>query len=60
MAKYEKGIPGPFNGKAGPIVGSSWKGIYIMKSKSKRSGKPPAQAQLVQQSRLSLVLKGRA
>ena len=54
MAKYEKGILGPFNGKIGPVVGSSWKGIDIMKSKSKRSGKPPTQAQLVQQSRFSL------
>ncbi|HMK04970.1 MAG TPA: DUF6266 family protein [Ferruginibacter sp.] len=55
MAKYEKGILGPFNGKVGPVVGSSWKGIDIMKSKSKRSNKTPSQAQLVQQSKFSLV-----
>jgi hypothetical protein len=27
MAKYRKGVPGPFRGTVGTVVGSKWKGI---------------------------------
>lgn len=32
MGKYSQGILGPFSGKVGTVVGSSWKGVNYMKS----------------------------
>ena len=32
MGKYNQGILGPFTGKVGSIVGSSWKGVNYIKS----------------------------
>lgn len=32
MGKYSQGILGPFSGKVGAIVGSSWKGVNYIKS----------------------------
>lgn len=32
MGKYNQGILGPFTGKVGAIVGSSWKGVNYIKS----------------------------
>jgi hypothetical protein len=36
MAIIKNGILGGVSGKAGPIVGSSWKRIYILKTRSKK------------------------
>lgn len=33
MAKYNQGILGPFSGKVGPVVGSTWKGRQVMKGR---------------------------
>lgn len=33
MARISKGILGGFSGTVGPVVGSSWKGIAVMKSR---------------------------
>ena len=33
MANYNQGILGPFSGKVGPVVGSTWKGRQVMKSR---------------------------
>jgi len=32
MARYNNGYMGPFSGKLGPAVGTSWKGISILRS----------------------------
>jgi hypothetical protein len=32
MGKYNQGILGPFSGKVGSVVGSSWKGVNYIKS----------------------------
>ena len=39
MAKFEHGITGPFQGKVGTVVGSSWKGIPYMKATYKKRTK---------------------
>jgi len=57
MGKYEKGVLGSFHGRVGTVVGSSWKGIQVMKSKSgKRTGKP-TQKQVIQQARFAFMGK---
>ncbi|MBQ2439143.1 MAG: hypothetical protein II267_04600 [Paludibacteraceae bacterium] len=33
MANYNQGILGPFSGKVGPVVGSTWKGRQVMKGR---------------------------
>lgn len=33
MANYNQGILGPFSGKVGPVVGSSWKGRQVMRGR---------------------------
>lgn len=39
MGKFVNGIYGPIVGKVGPVIGSSWKGIYYLKSRGKRTKK---------------------
>jgi len=39
MARIAKGILGPFSGKLGPVVGSSWKDIAYMKAVSTKGKK---------------------
>lgn len=39
MAKFNNGVNGPFRGKLGTVVGSSWKGIPYMKSRPIRTKK---------------------
>ncbi|CAN5837219.1 hypothetical protein BH11BAC4_BH11BAC4_18780 [soil metagenome] len=57
MGKFEKGILGHFDGKVGTVVGSRWKGIDYMKSKSRRSTKPKTAKQLQQQAKFATVTK---
>ncbi len=57
MGKFEKGILGHFDGKVGTVVGSTWKGINYMKSKSKTSKKPKTLAQLKQQAKFTLMTR---
>jgi len=57
MGKYQKGILGGFQGTVGTVVGSSWKGIDYMKSKSRRSKKAPTPAQLEQQVKFTLLAR---
>lgn len=33
MSKYVQGILGPFSGKVGPVVGSAWKGRFVMRGR---------------------------
>jgi hypothetical protein len=55
MASMEKGILGPISGKVGTVVGSSWKGIDYIRSKSTRKRNFSA-AQRDQQHRFSAAI----
>lgn len=54
MARYEQGILGPFSGKVGTVVGSTWKGINTMRSKGKTTTKPATIRQQAQRMRFSV------
>lgn len=55
MAKHDKGILGPFNGKVGTVVGGSWKGVSYMRSlPSKKKNRRFSEAQQVQQAKFAL------
>lgn len=41
MARYTNGINGPFRGKVGTVIGSSWRGIPYMKSLHDKRTIPP-------------------
>lgn len=53
MARIKQGILGGFSGKVGPIVGSSWKGIAVMKSKPLSVANPRSSGQVEQRSRMA-------
>lgn len=57
MGKFEKGILGHFDGKVGTVVGSTWKGINYMRSKSKKSKKPKTLPQLKQQAKFAVMTR---
>src|SRR5258705_13066987 len=57
MGTYVKGILGGFSGKVGTVVGSTWKGIPVMKSVSGPRKGNPTLLQLEQQGRFSLMIK---
>jgi len=57
MGTYVKGILGGFSGKVGTVVGSTWKGLTVMKSvPGPRKGNPTL-LQLEQQARFTLMIK---
>lgn len=61
MGFYKKGILGPFRGKVGTVVGSSWNGKFYMKSLPDVGDDNPTPAQLNVRAKLALVtgfLKG--
>jgi hypothetical protein len=53
MATIKQGILGAFSGKVGNVVGSSWKGIPVMKSLPPSVSNPRTAAQLAQRSAMS-------
>ncbi|MEJ7778748.1 MAG: DUF6266 family protein [Daejeonella sp.] len=55
MGKYKKGILGPFSGKIGTVVGSSWNGIEYMRSLPKPSTKAPTDLQMIHRGKFGLV-----
>lgn len=54
MGQYVHGILGPFNGKIGTVIGSSWNGISYMRSLPRPSSVPPTVAQLTQRLKFGL------
>lgn len=56
MATYKKGITGPFSGKIGPVVGSTWNGIDYMRSLPRKSKKAPSIEQKAQRLKLSMAI----
>lgn len=57
MAILDQGLIGTFRGKMGSIVIAKWKGIYVGKSKPKRSTRPGTETQLQQRAKFALVGK---
>lgn len=57
MGKYERGILGSFKGRVGTVVGSTWKGLEIMKIKRRKSTGEPTQKQVEQQARFRFMIK---
>lgn len=54
MATYEKGILGPFIGKVGTVVGTVWRGKYIIKSLPKKPTGIPTDLQVLQRDKFAL------
>lgn len=57
MGRIKQGANGGFSGKAGSVIGSSWKEIEYIKGRPKKSNKAPTQRQLEQQAKFSLAVK---
>jgi hypothetical protein len=55
MGTYNKGILGPFSGKVGTVVGSSWRGKNIMRSLPKKTDHTPTDTQLLQRLKFTTV-----
>jgi len=55
MGKYLKGILGPFSGLVGTVVGASWKGISVMRSRSVKSNRPATENQMKQRTAFTLM-----
>lgn len=54
MGKYNNGIMGPFSGKVGTVVGSYWKGRFVMRQRPHYQGsRTYTTNQLLQQSKFS-------
>ncbi|WP_051959822.1 DUF6266 family protein [Sphingobacterium sp. ML3W] len=57
MGTILQGALGGFSGKAGAIIGSSWKSINYIKGLSKKRTKPATEEQLMQQARFYTIAK---
>jgi len=57
MGEIQKGILGGFSGKVGPVVGASWRGKDIVRSRPKKSGKLPSESQLSVRFKFTLVTR---
>jgi Family of unknown function (DUF6266) len=57
MGTISKGILGAFRGKVGTVVGSTWKGISVMRSNPGPRKGQPSQKQLDQHARFGLMIK---
>jgi hypothetical protein len=57
MGTIKQGVLGGFSGKVGTVIGSSWKGIAVMRGLSVGKRGSPTEAQLQQQAKFSLMIK---
>ncbi len=57
MGTIVNGANGGFKGKAGSVIGSSWKGINYIKGLYKKRTKPASEAQLQQQAKFGLLMR---
>ena len=55
MGKINNGILGAFSGTVGPAVGSSWKGIGVIRSRPPRKRRRSTEGQLRQMAKLKLM-----
>src|SRR5664279_5719183 len=57
MSTIKQGILGGFSGKTGTVIGSSWKGIAVMRGIAPSIAQPNTEAQLEQRAKFSVVGK---
>ncbi|MFC6269623.1 DUF6266 family protein [Frigoriflavimonas asaccharolytica] len=57
MATIKKGILGGFSGTVGTVVGASWRGMDIIRSKPKASGGNPTARQLLQRQKFAMAIR---
>lgn len=57
MGVLKKGILGGFSGTVGTVVGSNWRGMDIIRSLPKTSGKLPTEKQLQQRMKFKLSIE---
>ena len=57
MARYTNGPLGPFSGKVGPVVGSYWKGRFLLRAAPDVSQVVPTPARLMQQKKFAMMAK---
>lgn len=57
MAIFQKGILGGFSGIVGTVVGATWRGLDIMRSRPKKSSRPATEDQLDQRAKFSLIAR---
>ena len=57
MGRLNRGPNGPFSGKAGSFIGSSWREIYYIKGLQKKITKARSPLQIEQQQRFALAVK---
>lgn len=57
MGRLNRGPNGPFSGKAGSVIGSSWRDIYYIKGLQKKITKPRSPAQIEQQDKFALAVR---
>lgn len=57
MGRLNQGPNGSFSGKAGSLIGSSWKGIFYIKGLQKKSLKPRSPRQIEYQDRFAFAVK---
>ena len=57
MATIKQGILGAFSGKVGSVVGSSWKGIAIMKALPASVANPRTAKQVIQRGKMASAVK---
>lgn len=57
MGKYKQGILGSFTGKVGTVVGSSWRGIPVMRAKAVNPKNPRTAAQVETRNRMAATVR---
>lgn len=57
MGTYNKGILGPFYGTVGTVVGSSFRGKDVMRSRPRKTSKPASATQLAQRVKFSTAIQ---
>ena len=57
MGTIKKGILGGFSGTVGTVVGSTWRGMDVIRSRPKSSGGNPTPLQLEQRAKFALAIK---
>lgn len=57
MGTIRNGANGAFKGKAGSVIGSSWKSIDYIKGLYKKRTKPATEEQLIQQAKFTVLMR---
>ncbi|QOW09191.1 hypothetical protein Q73A0000_01880 [Kaistella flava (ex Peng et al. 2021)] len=57
MGTIKKGILGGFSGTVGTVVGATWRGMDVIRSRPKSSGGKPTPLQIMQRAKFALAIK---